>query len=250
MLKPLTLMARVLAIFSITIVQAQSTNNSSMLCYISADNTTHLVDSKLIPAQPYTITCTYNEKDASIPKFIQFSCSGASVITVDVHVTNGTTTQKISKDIRIQANRAVYEVPVLAYVNDNIMQSGNARINAIEFSNTLNQEAHLNEVYFTNTSSNYEVKFNQIFTVDLDDTTPLNYFIKSNEYKDVQINVYKSKGEYSTKLNKNLNIGDNFIMFDELSANYHGKYIVVITENKPNNKTKKSSNSNITVMND
>ncbi len=108
MLKPLTLMARVLAILSITIVQAQTSLNSSMLCYISADNTSHKVDADLTPEQSYTITCTYNDVEAAIPKFIQFSCEGSARITVDINITNGTQQQKITKEIQVAPRPLVH----------------------------------------------------------------------------------------------------------------------------------------------
>lgn len=246
MLKPLTLMARVLAILSITIVQAQTSVNSSMLCYIGADNTSHKIDVDLTQAQPYTITCSYNDAQVAIPKYIQFNCSGgATLLTVDINITNGTQTQKITKDIQVNTNRKLYELPVLAYVNNDIVQNGKARISSIIFSNNMNSEVQLTGVNFSNTTNNYEVKMNQIFTVDMSSAQTKNYFIKANNFKDVSINLYKSTGEFNQKIAKNLINGDNFIHFDELPLQ-EGKYVVVITENDPN--TKKAPNSKITVM--
>jgi hypothetical protein len=246
MLKPLTLMARVLTIFSITIVQAQTTTNSSMLCYLSTDNTSHKMDVSLAQAKPYTITCSYSEKDAAIPKFIQFNCEGnATLLTVDVHITNGTSTQKISKDIQVNSDKSVYEIPVLAYVNNDIVQNGKARISSIVFSNNMNTEVQLAGVNFSNSSNNYEVKMNQVFTVDLNSAVLKNHFIKVDALKDVSINIYKSNGEFSQKFTRNLNPGENYLQFEQLPLQ-QAKYVVVITENIPN--SKKSLNPKITVM--
>ena len=89
------------------------------------------------------------------------------------------------------------------------------------------------------------MKLNQIFTVDLSGQVMKSYYIKSGAFKDVNINLYKSNGEFSQKLSKTLINGDNFIQFDELPLQ-PSKYVVVITENDPN--AKKSSNAKITVM--
>ncbi len=244
MLKPLTLMARVLAILSITIVQAQTSLNSSMLCYISADNTSHKVDADLTPEQSYTITCTYNDVEAAIPKFIQFSCEGSARITVDINITNGTQQQKITKEIQVAPNRKLYEVPVLAYVSNEIIQNGHAKVNSIVFSNNMKTVVQLEELRFSNMTSNYEVRLNQVFTVDLSGALTKNYFIKTSSFKDVSINLYKANGEFTQKISKSLANGDNFLNFDETPLQ-QGKYVVVITEND----TKKSPGSNITVMN-
>lgn len=245
MLKPLTLMARVLIILSITIVQAQPSINSSMLCYISADNTTHKVDANLTQAEPYTITCSYSDVSADIPKFIKFSCSGSStLLTVQVNITDGEQTQTITKDVQINEGRKLYELPLLAYVSDDLVQKGKAKIKSIVFSNNMNTTVVLSELYFSNATSNYEIKMNQIFTVDLENASLKNYFIKANTYKDVNINLYKSNGQFSQKVTKSLTSGENFLQFDEMSLQ-EGKYVVVITEN---DNTKKSPNSRITVM--
>lgn len=244
MLKPLTLMARVLAILSITIVQAQTSLNSSMLCYISADNTSHKVDADLTPEQSYTITCTYNDVEAAIPKFIQFSCEGSARITVDINITNGTQQQKITKEIQVAPNRKLYEVPVLAYVSNEIIQNGHAKVNSIVFSNNMKTVVQLEELRFSNMTSNYEVRLNQVFTVDLSGALTKNYYIKTSSFKDVSINLYKANGEFTQKISKSLANGDNFLNFDETPLQ-QGKYVVVITEND----TKKSPGSNITVMN-
>ena len=244
MSKPLTLMARVLAILSITIVQAQTSLNSSMLCYISADNTSHKVDADLTPEQSYTITCTYNDVEAAIPRFIQFSCEGSARITVDINITNGTQQQKITKEIQVAPNRKLYEVPVLAYVSNEIIQNGHAKVNSIVFSNNMKTVVQLEELRFSNMTSNYEVRLNQVFTVDLSGALTKNYFIKTSSFKDVSINLYKANGEFTQKISKSLANGDNFLNFDETPLQ-QGKYVVVITEND----TKKSPGSNITVMN-
>ncbi len=246
MLKPLTLMAHVLILLSITIVQAQP-SNSSMLCYISADNTSHKVSANLTQAQPYTITCSYGDADAAIPKFLQFSCSGGStLITVDIQITDGINTQKITKDIPVNTTRSLYEVPVLAYVSNELMQNGKAKINSIVFSNDMNSEVQLSELNFSNTSNNYEIKTNQVFTVDLTNARMKNYYIKANILKDVNINLYRLNGEFTQKITKTLMNGENFISFDEMSLQEE-KYVVVITENY-NNSKKSSPNSRITVM--
>ena len=244
MLKPLTLMARVLAILSITIVQAQTSLNSSMLCYISADNTSHKVDADLTPEQSYTITCTYNDVEAAIPKFIQFSCEGSARITVDINITNGTQQQKITEEIQVAPNRKLYEVPVLAYVSNEIIQNGHAKVNSIVFSNNMKTVVQLEELRFSNMTSNYEVRLNQVFTVDLSGALTKNYYIKTSSFKDVSINLYKANGEFTQKISKSLANGDNYLNFDETPLQ-QGKYVVVITEND----TKKSPGSNITVMN-
>ena len=139
MLKPLTLMARVLAIFTITIVQAQtSVSSNSMLCYISADQTQHKIGVDLSLAQPYTITCSYNDVQAEIPKYIQFACNNAvAALSVEINITNGTQEQKIQRDILVASGRKLYEIPVLEYVNDALIQEGKARISSITFSNSI-----------------------------------------------------------------------------------------------------------------
>jgi len=86
---------------------------------------------------------------------------------------------------------------------------------------------------------------NQIFTVDLNSSITKNYFIKATNFKDVNVNLYKSNGEFSQKIAQSLINGDNFIHFDKMPLQ-QGKYVVVITENDPN--SKKSSNAKITVM--
>ncbi len=243
MLKPLTLMARVLTILSVTIVQAQTSLNNSMLCYISADNTSHKVDASITQAHPYTINCNYTDASAAIPKFIQFSCEGnTTLLTVDVQITNGVNKQTITKDIQVNESRKSYEIPVLAYVKDELVQNGNARINSIVFSNNMNAEVSLAELNFSNTTSNYEVKQNQIFTVDLRGALMKTYLIKSPVAKDVNINLYKSNGEFFNKVTKSLVAGDNVIQFEDMSLQT-AKYVVVITDD-----IKKTPNSKITVM--
>ncbi len=245
MLKPLTLMARVLTILSITIVQAQPSLNSSMLCYISADNTSHKVDAYLDKAELYTITCSYNDVTATIPKFLQFNCSASSsLITIAVHITDGEQNQTIIKDIQINDVRELYELPVLAYVSDKLMQNGKARISSIVFSNNSDTKFLLSELNFSNATSTYEIKLNQIFTTDLATISLKNYFIKSNLDKDIFINIYKSNGTFAQKVPMRLIDGENFIRFDDIHIQ-EGKYIVVITENV---KIKKPNNENITVM--
>ncbi|MFN8261649.1 MAG: hypothetical protein U0X41_11995 [Chitinophagales bacterium] len=215
-----------------------------MLCYISADNTSHKVDADLTPEQSYTITCTYNDVEAAIPKFIQFSCEGSARITVDINITNGTQQQKITKEIQVAPNRKLYEVPVLAYVSNEIIQNGHAKVNSIVFSNNMKTVVQLEELRFSNMTSNYEVRLNQVFTVDLSGALTKNYYIKTSSFKDVSINLYKANGEFTQKISKSLANGDNYLNFDETPLQ-QGKYVVVITEND----TKKSPGSNITVMN-
>lgn len=234
MSKPLTLMVRVLAILSVTIVQAQPNVNNSMLCYISTDNTSHKVDIGLSKAHPFTINCNYSDAQAAIPKYIQFACNGGStLLSADIYVTNGSETQKISQEIHLLADKKQYEVPVLAYVNNDIMQNGKARISAITFTNTINVATQLTEVNFSNTSNDYEVKLNQIFTVEVNKGQQKNYIIKANTLKDVSISLYKSTGEFNQKVSKTLTGGDNYLLFDDLYLQ-DGKYVVVITENKSN----------------
>lgn len=244
MLTPLKHMARVLIFLSITIVQAQPLSNSSILCYVSADNATHEVNAELIQSQPHTITCSYSDADASIPKFIQFNCSGgATLLTVKVFITDGAHTQTITKDIQVNERNAVYEMSVLAFVSEEIVQSGKARINSIEFSNNMNTSVSLEKINFSNSTSNYEVKLNQVFTVDISNALQKNYIIKSNTPKEVSINLYKTNGEFSKKIIKSLITGENYIQFDEMQIN-DGKYVIAITEND----SKKAPNSKLTVM--
>ena len=248
MLKPLTLMARVLAIFTITIVQAQtSVSSNSMLCYISADQTQHKIGVDLSLAQPYTITCSYNDVQAEIPKYIQFACNNAvATLSVEINITNGTQEQKIQRDIPVVSGRKLYEIPVLAYVNDALIQEGKARISSIIFSNSINTTVHLTEVNFANTSNNYEVRLNQVFSVDKTNAVSKNYIIKSNAFKNVSINLYKNHGQSNQKILCSLSNGDNYMHFDELPLQ-DGKYVVVITESevKPN----KSSNAKAAFIN-
>ena len=244
MLTPLKHMAHVLIILSISIVQAQPLSNSSILCYVSADNATHEVNAELIQTKPHTITCSYSDADASIPKFIQFNCSGgATLLTVKVFITDGIHKQTITKDLQVNERNAVYEMPVLAFVSDQIIQSGKAKINSIEFSNNMNTSVWLERINFSNVTSNYEVKMNQVFTVDMANSTQKNYVIKSNMPKDVSINLYKTNGEFSKKVTKSLMAGENYIRFDEMQIN-DGKYVIAITEND----TKKAPNNKLSVM--
>ena len=182
--------------------------------------------------------------EADIPKFIQFSCEGSARITVDINITNGTQQQKITKEIQVAPNRKLYEVPVLAYVSNEIIQNGHAKVNSIVFSNNMKTVVQLEELRFSNMTSNYEVRLNQVFTVDLSGALTKNYYIKTSSFKDVSINLYKANGEFTQKISKSLANGDNFLNFDETPLQ-QGKYVVVITEND----TKKSPGSNITVMN-
>lgn len=247
MLTPLKYMAHVLLLFSISIVQAQSSLSSSMLCYISADNSSHSINAPLVPTKPYTITCSYNDADAAIPKYIQFSCNGGStLVTIDIQLTDGVHQQKISKDISILPTQNLYEIPVLAYVSDELMQNGKARISSIVFSNKMNAETVLSEVNFSNSSNNYEVKMNQVFSVDLTDALLKNYLIKSSASRDININLYNSTGTFSKKIATKITNGDNLLHFKEMNLQ-PGKYVVVISEN--NTTLKNTPNSNITVMN-
>ena len=244
MLTPLKHMARVLIFLSISIVQAQTlSNNSSILCYVSADNAMHEVNAELIQSKPHTITCSYSDANPSIPKFIQFNCSGeASLLTVKVYITDGSHTQILNRDIQINGRSTTYEMPVLAYVSQEIIQTGKAKISSIEFSNNMNTNVMLDRINFSKSSSNYEVKLNQVFTVDMQNLQK-NYLIKLNATKEVSINLYKISGEFSKKIVKSLLPGENFIQFDELQI-AEGKYVIAITEND----SKKAPNSKLSVM--
>ena len=248
MSKPLTLMARVLAIFTITIVQAQtSVSNKSMLCYISADQTQHKVEVDLLQAQPYTITCSYSEVQADIPKYIQFACNNAvATLSVEVNITNGVQDQRIRREIPVVSGKKVYEMPVLAYVNDALIQEGKARISSITFSTIDTAIVHLTEVNFANSSNAYEVRLNQVFTVDKNNALSKNYFIKSTTFKNVSINLYKVSGEFNQKILCSLTNGDNYMHFDELPLQ-DGKYVVVVTESEVN--PNKSSNAKTAFIN-
>ncbi len=246
MLRPLYIMAHVLILFSFQVVQAQSSDNNSLLCYVSADNSSHQVDAVITQAQPYTVTCTYSDGVADIPRFLQFSCSSASntSLTIQVNLTDGDHQQTITKDVIVNVNRANYEVPVLAFVSNELIQSGKARIKSIVFSNNMNVEVDMSKINFSNSTSNYEVKMNQVFTVDMKNSVNKNYYISANVHKDVCINVYKQNGEFDQKITKSLAQGENFIRFDDMQVK-QGKYMIVITDYDP----KKSPSSKITVMN-
>lgn len=245
MLTPLKHMARVLIFLSISIVQAQTlVNNSSILCYVSADNATHEVNAQLIQSKPHTITCSYGDANPTIPKFIQFNCSGgASLLTVKVFITDGSHVQIINRDIQVNGSNTIYEMAVLAYASEEIIQSGKAKISSIEFSNNMNTEIVLDRINFSKSSSNYEVKLNQVFTVDMGNLHQKNYLIKASLPKEVSINLYNTNGEFSKKFIKSLLPGENYIQFEEMQIK-QGKYVIAITEND----SKKAPNSKLSVM--
>jgi hypothetical protein len=244
MVQPKTLMAHVLIFISV-IVQAQSLPDNSILCYIGADNAPHKITANVAQQVPYSITCKYEDGTVAIPKFFQFSCDGGSTsLTVKVNITDGEHTQVISKDISVNENDVLYEVPVLAMVNDAVIQSGKARIKSITFVNNMNVPVLVTEVNFSNTSLKYEVKMNQVFTVDLRTAILKKYFITAETYKTISINLYKPDGEFDQKIAKGLVRGENYLDLDQLGVK-EGKYVVVITEND----LKKAPSSRITVMN-
>jgi hypothetical protein len=108
----------------------------------------------------------------------------------------------------------------------------------------MNTPVLMSELNFSNTSLKYEVKLNQVFTVDLGNTILKKYFISADTYKTININFYKTNWEFDQQIVKGLVRGENYLHLDELGVK-DGKYVVVITEND----IKKAPSSRITVMN-
>jgi len=232
MLTPLKYMAHVLLIFLITNVHAQSVTNNSMLCYVSTDNVTHAVQVQLIPSKPYFITCTYdNEQVVSLPQFFQFKCTQAnSTIELKIHVADAVHSQYISKQFLVSEKNVVYELPISLYASNDILKSEHAKIQSIELVNISNEAVELTEINFSNTSSNYEVKLNQLFSVDLQQEKQRNYILNCTIAQHVNINLFNTNGGNSKKITKQLKAGKNVIQFDDMQLNA-GKYVVTITEN-------------------
>ncbi|MDB5227162.1 MAG: hypothetical protein JWN78_1355 [Bacteroidota bacterium] len=244
MLNPKMLMAHVLTFISL-IVQAQSSSDNSILCYIGADNGPHKINTYITQEKPYVITCKYEDGTAAVPKFLQFTCSeGSSLVTIQVNITDGVHTQVITRDVQVNESDGLLEMPVLAFMNDAMAQSGKARIKSITFNNSMNIPLLLSEVNFSNISANYEIKMNQVFTVDLNSNFGKNYFMYATTSKTVSINLYKTNGELEQKILKTLVKGNNFIRFPENQMT-EDKYVIVISEYD----IKKAPNSRITVMN-
>lgn len=215
------------------------------MCYIGADNAPYKVNAYIVPGKPYEISCKYEDVSASIPKFLQFTVRGdAASLHVQINLSDGTQTQVINKEVQLNGSTFLYEVPVLAYVNDALMQTGKAHIKSIVISNSDNAEVLLADISFSNTSAKYEVKMNQVFTVDLTEGAPKNYFMSAPTFKMVNINLYKTNGEFFQQISRELTRGDNYLHFEQLDLR-DGKYVVVITEND----IKKAPGSRITVMN-
>ena len=237
-------MAHVLMFISL-IVQAQSLSDNSILCYIGKDNVSQIINTYITQAEPYSILCNHEEGNHTVPKFLQFYCiSGSSLLTVLVSITDGEHTQIITKDIEVNENESLYEMTVLPFVTDELKQSGTLRIKSIKFSNNMNTGVLLSEVNFSNISSNYEVKMNQVFTVDMRNGIQKKYYINSNTVKMVRINLYRENGEIDQKVTKNLVRGENFIHFANMPIDEE-KYFIVITEYD----LMKTPSSKITVMN-
>lgn len=246
MLKPLIIMAHVLLFINVP-VQAQSSinNSSNTLCLIRKDNDAQKVDLYITQTKPVTITCNNQEHTTVLPKYVKFTCTeGSSWITVQVNITDGTHNQTITKDVEITEKNTKYEVSVLSVVNYEILQSGKAQIKSIVFKNNKSTDILLKDLDFTNASMNYEIKLNQIFTVDLNEESQKNYFVNVKSTKDVNINLYKTNGQFDHSISKNLATGENYIHFNDMQLNAE-KYIVVISDIIPN---KKAPNDKITVM--
>jgi len=244
MLKPLTLMAHVLILFTLT-VQAQSIySNTYTLCVIAANTGTQKVNLSLTQQQPRTIACNYEDADVSVPKFLQFSCEGgSSTVTAQVVVTDGKQTQTISKDFTVNEYNAYHEMPLLAHVSDNLLKSGNASIKSVTFINNMNTTLTIGEIAFAKMSTRYEVKMNQVFSVEVGSSLNRKHVIQSATDKDVFINMYKSNGAFDHKIVKSLKTGENPLSFEEMQVK-PGKYVVVITDAIE----KKNANTKIIVM--
>lgn len=245
MLKPLYTMALVF-LYSIISLHAQSSlDNTNKLCLIGLDQTAQKVNMYVEQSKPVTITCSNEDGNVFIPKFVQFTCEeGASFVTVEVKITDGTHNQTISKNIEITENNSLYEMPVLTLVNNEILQSGRGHVKSIVFKNNMSSTVMLSTINFSNTTINYEVKLNQVFTIDFSDNIQKNYLVNANTYKDVNINLYKSNGEFDHSIAKSLVKGENFLRFADMQMK-SGKYVIVITEVDP---SKKAPNNRITVM--
>ncbi len=230
MLTPLKYMAHVLLFFTITIVQAQSVSENSILCYVSEDYAVHAVNKSLSSQQPYKIACSYENEQSTIPKYIQFRCTNKPVLlTVNVHVVDGAHEQYIKQTIQLKGKNKIYEMPILAYVSNDLLLSNTAKIHSIEFTNLSDATVDLKELNFSNISATYDVKLNQLFTIDSKNLSAKNYTFTSSTSKHVNINVYNTNGGFARKIMKTLQAGENEIEFDEMQLN-DGKYVVTITE--------------------
>ncbi len=230
-------MAHVL-LFTFVSVQAQSSlgNSINTVCVISKNQVAQIVNIFLEQAKPFTFTCN-NEVSITIPKFFQFTCNQFdSYLTVQINVTDGSNNQIISKEIELSSQIKLYEIPLLTLVNNELLQSGKAHIKSIVFQNNLVSGIELNSVNFTNVSSDYEVKLNQIFNIDLSDQSLKNYFVALNSDKDVNINLYKPNGEFDSTISKKLSNGKSYIPFDDMQLN-KTKYIVVVSDVNSNRNT-------------
>jgi hypothetical protein len=131
-----------------------------------------------------------------------------------------------------------------SFVNYEILQSGKGQIKSISFTNNGKENLLLSEINFSNSTLNYEVKMNQVFTIDLNRDFQKNYYINASSQKDVSINLYKSNGEFDHSIVKSLQKGENYLHFTELEVEV-SKYVIVITDFFPN---KKTPSGKITVM--
>lgn len=245
MLKPLTHMALVLLSFTLC-VHAQSTedNTNSLLCVIGRNIAPQEFNMSLTQKQPVTVACSYDDASVTIPKYLQFSCSGGnSLITVQVLISDGDKRQTVVKDVSVNDRNLYYEMPLLAYVTEDMAQNPKAKVYSVTFSNNMNTELNIGEVGFSRYTSRYEVKLNQVFTVDIGTGSNKRYVIQSNIPRDIYVNMYKSNGEFDHLILQTIKTGENAIQFDEMQIK-SGKYVVVISDVAD----KKAPSSKITVM--
>ncbi|MBK9330112.1 MAG: hypothetical protein IPM95_12620 [Sphingobacteriales bacterium] len=245
MLKPLTHMALVLISFTFCVhAQSSEDNTNSLLCLIGRNSSPQEFNLNLSQKQPVTIACSYEDASVTIPKYLQFSCEGGnSLITVQILISDGDKRQTVVKDISVNDRNVYYEMPLLAYVTDDMAHNPKAKIYSVTFSNNMNTEHTIGEVGFSRYTSRYEVKLNQVFTVDIGTGSNKRYVIQSNVPRDIFVNMYRSNGEFDHKILQSIKTGENAIQFEEMQIK-SGKYVVVISDVAD----KKTPSSKITVM--
>lgn len=245
MLKPLITMAHVLIVLIVTVQAQTALENANKICLVGLNQPSQKFDVYLAPEKPVVISCSNETGGAVIPKFMQFTCEeGTSAITVKVNFSDGTHQQTVTKEVEIKNYTNTYELHLLSLVNYEILQTRNGQIKYISFTNNGDESILLNEINFSNSALNYEVKMNQVFTIDLNKDKQKNYYINAVTQKDVSINLYKSNGEFDHAIVKSLNQGENYLHFNELDIEPI-KYVIVITDIFPN---KKMPSGKITVM--
>ncbi len=245
MLKPLTIMAHVLLLLIVSVQAQPALENAKKLCLVGLNQPSQKFDVYLAPEKPVVISCSNEGAGFIIPKFMQFTCEeGKSIITVKINLSDGTHQQTISRDVEVANITGIYELPLLSFVSYEILQTGKGQIKSISFTNSGNESLLLSEIGFSNSTLNYEVKMNQVFTIDLNKDLQKNYYINVGTQKDVSINLYKSNGEFDHSIVKSLQRGENYLHFTELEVEV-SKYVVVITDIFPN---KKAPSGKITVM--